>query len=159
MVINFILGENAKMPTQEHLNDAGYDLYAAVETIIPANGRAKVDTNLQWEPQWDMEEYSIVTKLSLGVYMDIRDRSGNSLKKGLLKMAGVVDETYRGNIGVVLLNTTNEDIKISISDKIAQAVFSPCYHPRSFVNVKEMKVTKRSDNGFGSSGVAGNVVQ
>lgn len=159
MIVNFKLGENAKMPTQENSRDAGYDVYAAVEGVIPALGRSKIDTNLSWEMYLEDRERTYWSHLNLGVYIDVRDRSGNSLKKGLLKMAGVVDEQYRGNIGIVLFNTTNEPIKIEIGDKIAQIIFSPCFHPSRIEQVNELSTSSRGELGFGSSGVAGNVVQ
>lgn len=155
MRINFKLGENAKLPTQENNRDAGYDVYAAVPTVIPSMGRAKVDTNLSWEPIVEDRERSVWNTLNLGVYIDVRDRSGNSLKKGLLKMAGVVDEQYRGNIGIVLYNTSNEPVKINIGDKIAQIIFSPCLHPNGIQAINELSETNRGSDGFGSSGVVG----
>lgn len=156
MEINFKLGENSKLPTQNHAGDAGYDVYAAVPVVIPGKSRAKIDTNLSWEPIYtDLAQKSIMNSLGLGVYIDVRDRSGNSYKKGLLKMAGVIDEPYRGNIGVVLYNTSDDAIMINIGDPIAQIIFSPCYHPRAFNQVEELGVTTRSDKGYGSSGMAG----
>lgn len=155
MIVKFKLGLNAKLPTKENEADAGYDVYAAVQTVIPAHGRAKVDTNLSWEPRWEEHELTIVEAMHFGVYMDVRDRSGNSFKKGLLKMAGVIDEPYRGNIGVVLYNTSDEDIFIAIGDKVAQVIFSPCYNFVKFEAVDELTETKRGEAGFGSSGMAG----
>lgn len=155
MRVKFKLGLNAKLPTQDNALDAGYDVYAAVQTVIPARGRAKVDTNLSWEPFWEEHELTIVNALNLNMYMDVRDRSGNSLKKGLLKMAGVVDEPYRGNIGVVLYNTSDEDIFIAIGDKVAQIIFTPCFKYVKFEVVEELGETNRGSAGFGSSGMVG----
>lgn len=154
MIVNFKLGENATMPTQENSRDAGYDVYAAVEVIVPPLNRVKIDTNLSWEMQVEDCERSIWNSLNLGVYIDVRDRSGNSLKKGLLKMAGVIDEQYRGNIGIVLFNTTNSPIQINVGDKIAQIIFSPCFHPK-IRQIEELSTSSRGELGFGSSGVAG----
>lgn len=155
MIVNFKLGENAILPTQENSRDAGYDIYAAVPAIIPSLGRAKVDTNLSYEMNLEGKEGMLWADLGLGVYVDVRDRSGNSLKKGLLKMAGVCDEQYRGNIGVVLFNTTNDPIQINKGDKIAQIIFSPCFHPSRIKEVNSLSETVRGNSGFGSSGIAG----
>lgn len=144
MKIKFKLGENATMPTHNG-RDAGYDLYAAQEVIIKSFDRALIPTNLSWEVEADK---------NFGIYCDIRDRSGNALKKGLTVLGGIVDEEYRGNIGVILFNTSKENITIKVGDKIAQAIFTPFFLP-VLEQTNSITETERGSNGFGSSGVAG----
>ena len=155
MIIRFKLGENARMPEQANITDAGYDVFfAGNDRVLLADGcRYKFDTNLSWEPVFDdEEEKELFAMLHMGVYMDVRDRSGTSYKKGLLKMAGVIDEAYRGNIGIVLLNASQEVVTIEPGDKIAQIIFSPCFHPTAFHKVDDVNVTARGSGGFGSTG-------
>lgn len=153
MKIKFKLGENAIMPTHSG-KDAGYDLYATKEVFIPSFDRALIPTNLQWEVEFEKSEPFYFGDNGFGVYCDIRDRSGNALKKGLTVLGGIVDNEYKGIIGVILFNTSKEDITIKVGDKIAQAIFTPCFLP-VLKEAFELSETERGSNGFGSSGVAG----
>ena len=65
---------------------------------------------------------------------------------------GTIDETYRGEIGVILLNTNDVPKKIYKGDRIAQAVLAPVLRAE-FVEVDELSETERGDKGFGSTGV------
>ena len=151
-----MLTENAIMPTHENHNDAGYDIYSSEEKVIKPKSRELIGTGVKWEPIIEPFEKTYFDMLGLSVYADIRDRSGNALKKGLTVLGGIVDFDYRGEIKVILYNTSEEDIVISKHDKIAQIIFTPCIIARQIENVQEVSQTKRGSNGFGSSGVAGN---
>lgn len=155
MIVNFELGENAKLPTKENETDAGYDLYSAEEVVIESKQRKLVKTNLIYEPVLSVEELELFKKFNMTLYASIRDRSGNALKLGLTVLGGVVDYNYRNIIGVILYNTSEEPISIEVGSKIAQLIFTPCFIPKIqqvlFVN----KETDRGQNGFGSSGVIG----
>ena len=160
MKINFILGEFAQMPTNSNIvgraRDAGYDVYFAERehiTLRPGERRVFY-TNLSWEPIFDnLIEKLLFKLLHMDVYIDIRDRSGISLKQGLLKMGGIVDPNFRGNIGVILLNVSQEVVTIRPQDRIAQIIFSICVHPTSLIETKELSITTRGSNGFGSTGI------
>jgi dUTP pyrophosphatase len=171
MKILFKLGDGAIMPEQANEEDAGYDVFnntKCTPTTMTPGMRWKFDTNLFWEPWYDNEEENkIYDLLHMRIYIDIRDRSGMSLKKGMLKMAGVIDPiyrgntlkmagvidpTYRGNIGIVLLNVSGETVVINPGDKIAQIVFSTCIHPTAFVKADELSDTARGTSGYGSTG-------
>jgi len=157
MKIKFKLGENAVMPTHSN-RDAGYDLYAAQEVVIKSLDRALIPTNIYWEVEYNYgaQDYQAYRfgDVNLGIYCDIRDRSGNALKKGLTVLGGIVDEEYRGIIGVILFNTSKDDVIIKVGDKIAQAIFTPCFLP-VLEEASSISETQRGSNGFGSSGVAG----
>lgn len=152
MKINFILGENAKLPTKEHDTDAGYDIYAAEKVVVLHNERKLIKTNLSYEPVFNAEK-TYLNMLNLGIYADVRDRSGNALKKGLTVLGGIIDQEYRGIIGVILYNT-GDDVCIEIGDKIAQLIFTPCFLPKIDI-VHSLEETSRGSKGFGSSGTAG----
>jgi len=81
----------------------------------------------------------------------IYDRSSMGLK-GLFKVAGVIDNTYRGEISVVLWNLSKYDIIIKHREKIAQLVILPYYQVEQVEYVDELSQTERGTGGFGSTG-------
>ena len=92
-------------------------------------------------------------ELPEGIEAQIRPRSGLAFKSGisLVNTPGTIDEDYRGDIGVILINLSNEDFTINKGDRIAQMVFMNI--DKFDLNiVEELSKTKRSDGGFGSSG-------
>lgn len=133
------LSDKAIIPTQNKKFDAGYDLYAAEDVKIQPHTRSLVKTNISMAiPQ--------------GYYGRIADRSGNAYKKGLHCLAGVIDASYTGDIGVVLFNT-DKDLPSHIleGDRVAQIIIEKC-HDVDFVEVDELNPTDRGSDGFGSSG-------
>lgn len=95
----------------------------------------------------------ISTKFPDHFEMQIRPRSGLALKNGItiVNSPGTIDSDYRGEIGIILLNTSNCDFEIKYGDRIAQAVISPVERAE-FQFVAELNDTIRSSSGFGSSG-------
>lgn len=94
------------------------------------------------------------TAISEGFELQIRPRSGLALKNGItvLNTPGTIDSDYRGEIGVILLNTSGEDFKITKGDRIAQCIVSTICKV-DFKFCEELDETLRSSGGFGSSGV------
>jgi dUTP pyrophosphatase len=130
--------EDAILPTRANETDAGLDLYSVEsKTLMP------------------MERHLFNTKISIalpkGTYGRVAPRSGLALKKGIDVLAGVVDETFRGEIGVILINLSNQNVTINKGDKIAQLIIEPCLS-LSPEKVKQLDETKRGDGGFGSTG-------
>ena len=133
-----LLDDKGKVPTKNNLNDAGFDLYSSIDTVIPPKQRKTVRTSISIE----MPEHFA------GL---IWPRSGLSVKQGIDVLAGVVDSGYRGEIMVCLYNTSDENVSISIGDRIAQIIFQEV--PRVIMEVHEsLGSSQRGDNGFGSSG-------
>jgi dUTP pyrophosphatase len=92
--------------------------------------------------------------LPKGYEAQIRPRSGLALKKGItvLNTPGTIDADYRGEIGVVLINLSNEDFVIEDGERIAQMVIA--HHEQGeFIPVEVLDETERGDGGFGHSGV------
>jgi dUTP pyrophosphatase len=86
------------------------------------------------------------------MYGRIAPRSGLAFKNGIDVLAGVIDPGYRGEIGVLLYNTDqNNTFTISCGDRIAQIIFET-FHSLDFQEVDYLENTPRSDGGFGSSG-------
>lgn len=133
-----LLDNNAKVPTKANLNDAGFDLYSIIDTVIPPKQRKTVRTGIAIQ----MPEHFA------GL---IWPRSGLSVKHGIDVLAGVVDSGYRGEIMVCLYNTSDENVSINTGDRIAQIIFQEV--PRVIMEVHEsLGSSQRGDNGFGSSG-------
>lgn len=133
-----LLKNEGKVPTKTNINDAGFDLYSAIDTVIPSKQRKTVSTGIAIQ----MPEHFA------GL---IWPRSGLSVKQGIDVLAGVVDSGYRGEIMVCLYNTSDENVSISIGDRIAQIIFQEV--PRVIMEVHEsLGSSQRGDNGFGSSG-------
>ena len=94
----------------------------------------------------------IQVEIPKGYWGNIRDRSGIALNQGLHNLAGVIDENYRGEIGVVVINLNsvfNQIIKKN--DRIAQMIISP-YTLVNIVEQENLSETNRGEKGFGSSG-------
>lgn len=133
-----LLDNNAKVPTKANLNDAGFDLYSILDTVIPPKQRKTVKTG-------------IAIQMPDHLAGLIWPRSGLSVKHGVDVLAGVVDSGYRGEIMVCLYNTSDEVVSINTGDRIAQIIFQEV--PRVTMEVHEsLGSSQRGDKGFGSSG-------
>lgn len=135
------LREDAMLPKYAKEGDAGADLFSIEDTVVPANGRTLVKTGIAIELEKNSEA-------------QVRSRSGLALKSGImvLNSPGTVDEGYRGEVGVILFNTTDEDFHIKKHDRIAQLVVKPV-HQAHILEVAELSETDRGEGGFGSTGV------
>ncbi len=133
------LKESAKLPTYAHATDAGADLYSAEDITIPAGQRVLVSTG-------------VAMAIPDGYAGLIWDKSGISAKSGVTTMAGVIDSGYRGEIKVLLYNSSNEDYKVRAGDKIAQMLFQKV-EQGEFEDVQELPDADRGDAGFGSTGI------
>ena len=92
-------------------------------------------------------------EMNTGIECQVRPRSGLALKQGLtvLNTPGTIDADYRGEIGVILVNLSNEDFTIQNGERIAQLVIAK--HERAeWENVQELSETERGEGGFGSTG-------
>lgn len=133
--------EKAIIPKYAHEGDAGLDLYSVEECILEPGERGLIHTGIQIE-------------LPNNTEAQIRPRSGLALKYGIttLNSPGTIDEGYRGEIGVILINHSKECFKVEEGMKIAQMIIKPVVK----VEIKEtnkLSDTERKDNGFGSSGL------
>lgn len=143
MDIKIINKSSHALPHYETTASAGMDLRANISEAITLKPleRAIVKTGLFIE-------------LPVGIEAQVRPRSGLAAKKGVtvLNAPGTVDADYRGEIGVILVNLSNEDFIIENGERIAQLVIAK--HERAeWVDVKELSETDRGEGGFGSTGV------
>lgn len=131
------------LPKYETNGSSGMDVRANLDEsiVIPPLGRAMVKTGLYLE----MEN---------GIECQVRPRSGFALKKGItvLNTPGTVDADYRGEIGVILINLSAENVEIQDGERIAQLVFCKIEQV-SLKAVDILSESERGDGGFGSTGL------
>ncbi|XP_034290593.1 deoxyuridine 5'-triphosphate nucleotidohydrolase, mitochondrial [Pantherophis guttatus] len=132
------LTDNAFAPSKGSSRAAGYDLYSAYDCEVPAVGKAVVKTDIQ-------------VALPTGCYGRVAPRSGLAVNHFIDVGAGVIDEDYRGNVGVVLFNFGKEPFKVKKGDRIAQLICERIYYP-VLEEVKVLDETERGSGGFGSTG-------
>ncbi len=132
------LNEEAKVPAYACQGDAGMDLFSNEDVLILPGKRVLISTGICVEFS---EEFVAL----------IWDKSGIALKKGLTKIAGVIDSSYRGEWKIALFNLGNEKVQINKGDKIAQVLFQRIEKAQVEI-VKSLSETSRGEGGFGSTG-------
>ena len=143
MNIKIINKSTHSLPEYETLASAGMDLRANIVgaiTLKPLE-RTIIKTGLFIE-------------LPIGIEAQVRPRSGLAAKKGItvLNAPGTIDADYRGEIGVILVNLSNEDFTIENGERVAQLVIAK--HERAaWQQVEALGETERGAGGFGSTGV------
>lgn len=116
--------------------------------------RANIDTPILLKPmQRKLVPTGLYIALPEGFEAQIRPRSGLALKKGitLLNTPGTIDADYRGEIGVIVVNLSEEDFIIEDGERIAQMVIAR-YEKAEWEEVEVLGETKRGDGGFGHTG-------
>jgi dUTP pyrophosphatase len=142
MNISIINTSAHSLPHYETASSAGMDLRANLDlpvTLKPLE-RAIIKTGLFIE-------------LPKGYEAQVRPRSGLAAKKGItvLNAPGTIDADYRGEIGVILVNLSNEEFTVENGERIAQLVIAK--HERAeWVQVTALSETSRGEGGFGSTG-------
>ncbi|MCK0123133.1 dUTP diphosphatase [Gelidibacter sp. F2691] len=142
MTIKIINKSNHALPNYETIASAGMDLRANLSEsrILKPLERSIVGTGLFIE-------------LPIGYEAQVRPRSGLAAKNGItvLNAPGTIDADYRGEIGVILVNLSNDDFEIANGERIAQLVIAK--HERAeWAAVETLSDTKRGEGGFGSTG-------
>ena len=143
MTVELINKSNHPTPSYETIQSAGMDL------------RANLDEPIVLKPlQRAIIKTGLFMALPAGYEAQVRPRSGLAAKKGItvLNSPGTIDADYRGEIGVVLVNLSNEDFEIMDGERVAQLVIAK-YEQIEWVEVKELNETDRGAGGFGSTGV------
>lgn len=143
MNIQIINKSKHELPNYETLSSAGMDL------------RANIDESITLKPlERAIVKTGLFIALPIGTEAQVRPRSGLAAKKGItvLNSPGTVDADYRGEIGVILVNISNEDFVINDGERIAQLVIAK--HERAeWDEVTILSETERGKGGFGSTGV------
>lgn len=143
MVLKLVNKSNNDLPRYETELSAGMDVRSFIESpiILKPFERKLVNTGLY-------------AQLEKGYEIQVRPRSGLALKKGItvLNSPGTIDADYRGEIGVILINFSNDDFIINSGDRIAQLVVSKHEQP-NLEQTDSLDSTSRGEKGFGSTGV------
>tara|TARA_Y100001954_G_C15824589_1_gene611633 strand:+ start:1723 stop:2160 length:438 start_codon:yes stop_codon:yes gene_type:complete len=142
-IIQVINNSKHDIPQYETNQSAGMDIRANIDDPITLKpmGRALIKTGLH-------------VALQPGYEAQVRPRSGLALKKGItvLNSPGTIDADYRGEIGVILVNLSEENFVVEDGERIAQLVIAK-YEQITWDEVEVLSETKRGVGGFGSTGV------
>ena len=131
---------DAVLPAYAHPGDAGMDVCACESATLQPGARKLIKTGL-------------VMELPKGTEAQMRPRSGLALKHGLtlLNTPGTIDEGYRGEVGVILINLGQEPFEVTPGMRIAQMVIAPVLRV-DVAEADEVSGTARGAGGFGSTG-------
>jgi dUTP pyrophosphatase len=142
MKVRIINKSSNELPSYQTEASAGMDLRAELEkpVLLAPLERAVIGTGLYME-------------LPAGFEAQVRPRSGLAAKKGIsvLNSPGTIDADYRGEIGVILVNISNEPVRIEPGERIAQMVISR-FEQALWEEVEVLSQTDRGSGGFGSTG-------
>ena len=135
--------EDARLPERNNkelfTGDTGYDVYAVEDALIPANGTANVPIGLD------------IGFITPGYWIRVESRSGMFFKHGITSFFGVIDNSYRGKLGISLINNTQTDYYVKKGDRISQLAVYKLIEPETCW-AESKDATSRGDKGFGSSG-------
>lgn len=134
------LTDKATLPRYAHPGDAGLDLFAVEEQVLNPGESGLVKTGISIE-------------LPQGTEAQVRPRSGLALKHSVtvLNTPGTIDEGYRGEVGVIMINHGKAPFRIEHGMKIAQMLVKPVYTVE-IEEASELSGTSRGSGGFGSTG-------
>ena len=132
------LSTNAYAPTKGSAKAAGYDIKSAYDYLIAAHEKEIIKTDIQIE-------------LPPGCYGRIAPRSGLAAKYAIDIGAGVIDEDYRGNIGVIMFNHGCTPFEVKKGDRIAQLICERIFYPE-LEEAETLTESERGSAGFGSTG-------
>tara|TARA_B100000902_G_scaffold55402_1_gene62093 strand:- start:18359 stop:18793 length:435 start_codon:yes stop_codon:yes gene_type:complete len=143
MKVNIVNKSKHELPKYSTIYSAGMDLRANIDkpiTLKPLN-RILVKTGLFIE-------------IPIGYEAQVRPRSGLAFKRGVsvLNSPGTIDADYRGEIGVILINLSDEDFIIEDGERIAQMVIQK-HEQADWIEVNDLDETDRGVGGFGSTGI------
>lgn len=141
-----LLNDGAKVPEYGSEEAAGADLFANFV------GLTSQDTVLTVLPgQRVLIPTGIAVEMNPGTYAEVAPRSGLAFKQGVAVLGGIIDSDYRGDIGVILLNTSEKSVELKHGDRIAQLIIKP-YVRGVFSVAESLDETNRGEGGFGSTG-------
>lgn len=134
------LDKNAMMPAFMSVGAAGADVCSVECLVLPAGGRALVKTGIALE-------------IPSGYVVQVCPRSGLAAKRGVtvLNAPGICDSDYRGEVKVLLVNSSDAEVSIDIGDRIAQLVVARVPEA-TYLECSELGPTARGTGGFGSTG-------
>ena len=132
------LRDDAIVPRYIRDGDAAMDLHSVEDYVLKPGERKLFKTGIAME-------------LPFGHVACIWGRSGIALKRGIVVLGGLIEYTYRGDYGILLLNSGDEDFEVKKGDRIAQVAIQPVF-TADVEEVEELGESVRGENAFGSSG-------
>ena len=143
MKVKVVNRSRHKLPSYETTSSAGMDIRANLETPIELKPLERV-----------LIKTGLFIEIPEGFECQVRPRSGLALKKGIsvLNSPGTIDADYRGEIGVILINLSQESVAIKDGERIAQLVFAKV-DQAEWVETVVLSETDRGEGGFGSTGI------
>jgi dUTP pyrophosphatase len=156
VTLKFIMThDSAVLPKYNHddpyTGDSGLDVTAVEDVTIPYRGKGIIEgTGIISEP-WAVVPVGLkLAYITPGYWLRVEGRSGMGFKKHVFPHFGIIDNPYRGDMGIKLYNFSDTDVIIKAGDKIAQLIVYPLIQ----ANVEFTEVvseSKRGEKGFGSS--------
>lgn len=134
--------------------DAAIDLKASGRWVIDLDYEKKeLDQNsyLMKPNERILVKTGIEVAIPKGCWGNIKGRSGHAFHNGIHVLGGVIDENYRGEVGVILVNLSQKPFEVNKNDRVAQMIISE-YKKVKIEHVKELDNTNRNKDGFGSTG-------
>ena len=144
-------------PDYNKIEDSGFDLRAWITEEEGTNQYSKEPKIVLKPLERKLIHTGLYFELPPGYEMQIRARSGMALKRGLgvLNSPATIDSNYRGEIGIIAVNLSNDDIVIENAERIAQGVICPVLNKCKgveLIKVDKLHNTERGEQGFGDSG-------
>ena len=137
--VKVVLDPEALLPVRQTSGSVGYDLHSTENNMIEPFSRKLISTGLR-------------VNIPRGMYGRIAPRSSLAWKHSVDVGAGVIDNDYRGEVKVLLINTGKNPYEVKKGDRIAQLIFENCSTPKlEVVSEEELDITDRGTGGFGST--------
>ena len=141
VIVKVILEEGIKKPVYMTEGSAGMDVRANIKSSVTLKSleRKLIPTGIKME-------------IPLGYEVQVRPRSGLALKHGitLVNTPGTIDSDYRGEIGIIMINLSNDEFTIEPEERIAQLILNKVYQMDLIED--DLSETKRGTGGFGHTG-------
>ncbi|PEW95875.1 dUTP diphosphatase [Bacillus cereus] len=133
------LHKDAVIPKYAKHGDSGFDLVSMEDVTIKPGENVIIKTGVAYE-------------IPVGFELQVRPRSGMSVKTPLRVILGTVDAGYRSDVGVIADNIGSEPFEVKRGDRVAQGVIAPVIRA-NLIEVDELSETERGNGGFGSTGI------
>ena len=130
---------DAKLPHRAHDNDSGYDVYSVEEVVVPGRGSIVAPVGLK------------LAYITPGFWFRVEPRSGLGFKHNIQPHLGIIDNGYRGDLGIKLYNFSDANVTLSKGSRVAQLILYP-HITANITETNEIDNTERGEGGFGSTG-------
>jgi deoxyuridine 5'-triphosphate nucleotidohydrolase len=130
---------DAKLPHRAHDSDSGYDVYSVEEVVVPGRGSVVVPVGLT------------LAYITPGYWFRVEPRSGLGFKHNVQPHLGIIDNGYRGDLGIKLYNFSDANVTLTKGSRVAQLILYP-HITANITETNEIDNTERGEGGFGSTG-------